>query len=72
MRAERSNRSGIQLREPSDCQPEQWLVRLPLRVDDSCDVQGDHIRRGRLDGEVRWEGLICVVIDDRHRYARIN
>ena len=72
MRVECSNRSGIQLREPSDSQPEQWFVRLPFGVDDPCDVQGVHVWKRRLVSEVRWEDIICVVIDDRYRDSRVR
>jgi len=68
----RSNRSGVQLREPSDFQPEHRLARLSFRLDDPHDVQGIRIAGGLLDGEVRWEDLVCVAVDDRHGDAQIR
>jgi hypothetical protein len=63
MRVARSNRSGIQLREPSNCEPEQRLARLSLCVDDSSDIQRFRKAKGSLDSEVCWDDLICVTIN---------
>jgi len=46
MRIGRSNRSGIQPREPSDRQSEQWFARLSFCVDYSYSVQGIRIEGG--------------------------
>lgn len=72
VRVARSNRSGVQPREPSDRQPEQWFVRFSLCLDDSCDVQVFCETKGSLGGEVCCYYLGCVAIYERHRYAGIR
>jgi len=67
-----SNQSGIQLRESNDRDPQQWFVRLPLCVDDPCNVQGLHIAFERLGGDVCGEDLVCVVVSEGDGDARIR
>lgn len=71
MRIARSNRSGIQLRESSDCQSGERFVRLSFRIDYSYDVQGLREFKGCLNDEVCLDDLVCVTVDERYWHAGI-
>lgn len=72
MRVTRSDRSGTQLREPGDCQPEQWFIRLSFCVDDPGSIQGLYEAKRGLDGEVCCGDLFRVAVDERHWHTRIG